>query len=157
MPNFIKKLYCWRSGDKADIIKRLYVWHPDDKFNPLIKLKLCVPYDSVGVFKAGKSYVLRFKTKFGSRMLLDSLRDTENIIPDPTNPAPYSTDYGSHTISEHKKSYSDALGRYVNYLAKLGDDYLHIKNMDERIEYLTARLSELRPDDYKSILTVQSL
>ena len=158
MPNFINRLYRWRRGDKADIIKRLYVWHRDDKANPLIELKLCVPYDSVGVFKAGNSYVIRFKTKTGSRMLFDSLRRTENIIHDyPYILEPYSTAYGSYTISEHKKFYSDALGRYVNYLAKLGDDYLHIKNMEERIEYLTARLSELRPDDYKSILTVQSL
>ncbi len=137
-------------------IHRLFIEHSDDKENPLVYLQLCMPYDQTGIYKAGKSYMIRSKTKNGCLSKIQELRRLENIIIDPNNPKPYSISYGSYTVKEHKKWYADALSRYVQSLTELDESFYYITDADKKILYLTVKLSQLRPD-YKSLLSTQFL
>lgn len=137
-------------------IHRLYIEHLDDDKNPLIYLQLCVPYRETGVFKAGKSYMIRSKTKTSCLSKFQELRRLENIIPNPNDPNPFTIAYGSYTIKEHKKWYSDALSKYVHTLTKLDDAFYYITDLDKKISYLEDKLHQLRPD-WRSILSTQVL
>ncbi len=137
-------------------IHRLLIQHSDDKQNPLVYLQLCMPYDQTGIYKAGKSYMIRSRTKNGCFSKIQEITRLENIIIDPNDPNPYSISYGSYTVNEHKKWYADALGRYVQSLTELDESFYYITDLDKKILYLTVKLSHLQPD-YKSLLTVQFL
>jgi hypothetical protein len=138
------------------IIHRLFVEHSDDKENPLVYLQLCLPYHETGIYKAGKSYMIRSKTKNGCLSKIQELSRLENIIIDPNNPKPYSVAYGSYTINMHKKIYAEALGWYVQSITKLDDAFYYITDSDKKISYLKDKLNQLRPD-YRSLLSVQLL
>ena len=138
------------------IIHRLFIEHPDDKENPLVYLQLCMPYHETGIYKAGKSYMVRSKTKNGCLSKSQELSRLENIIIDYNNPKPYSVAYGSYTINMHKKIYAEALGGYVQSITKLDDAFYYITDSDRKISYLKDKLSQLRPD-CKSLLSVQLL
>lgn len=137
-------------------IHRLFIEHSDDKENPLVYLQLCMPYHETGIFKAGKSYMIRSRTKTGCLSQIQDLSRLEKITIDLNNPKPYSVSYGSYTISMHKKIYSEALGWYVQSITKLDNAFYYITDSDKRISYLIDKLSQLRPD-YKSLLSVRVL
>lgn len=137
-------------------IHRLFIEHSDDKEDPLVYLQLCVPFDQTGIYKAGKSYMIRSRTKNGCFSKIQEIRRSENIIIDLNNPKPYSISYGSYTIKEHKKWYADALSRYVQSLTEMDQSFHYITDVDKKISYLTVKLSQLHPN-YKSLLSVQFL
>jgi len=136
-------------------IHRLYISHPDDEKNPLVYLQLCVPYKETGVFKSGKSYMIRSKTKPGCASKYYELKRLENAVPDLKNPNPYSVAYGSYTIGMHKQIYSDALTWYVQSITGLDDAFYYITDVDKKISYLEDKLRQLKPE--QSILSCQVL
>ena len=138
-------------------IHRLYIEHLDDDKNPLIYLQLCVLYRQTGVYKAGKSYMIRSKTKTGCLSKFQELRCLENIIPNPNDPTPFTISYGSYTIKQHKQWQSDALSRYVHTLTKLDDAFYYITDLDKRISYLEDKLLQLRPDLSSILLSTEVL
>jgi hypothetical protein len=137
-------------------IHRLCVIHSEDEKNDLTWLQLCFHYSELGVFKAGKSYMIRDATKRGCISKLQQLCLSEKIIPNINNPAPYSITYGHYTKGLLKKDFCRHLSIYVSSLAKPDDARYYITDVDKEIEYLTLKLSQLRPD-YKSSLPAKLL
>lgn len=137
-------------------IHRLCIIHPDDEKNDLTWLQLCFHYGEPGVFKAGKSYMIRDGTKRGCMSKLQQLCHSEKIIPDLNNPAPYSITYGNYTKGDLRKDFCRHLSIYVSSLTKLDDACYYITDVNKEIEYFTLKLSQLRPD-YKSSLPAELL
>jgi len=138
---------CFTKGINFMLIMthRLYVSHDDDDTDPLVHLKLCASFGDLGVFKAGKSYMIKSRTKRGCFDLLDRLRERERIIPDPDNPEPYSIALGSYAFWDYKEFYCDALGWYVHSLMKKEDAFEHVTRVKEKIKYLEKKLKQLKP------------
>lgn len=127
-------------------IHRLYVEHEEDKYDDLIYLRLCYPYNNTGVFKAGKSYMIRSKTKLGCNDYFFKLRQLENIIPDTDNPKPFSIAYGNYAFFEHKEWYCDALDRYIHSKIERDEAFVYITKLKNKIQYLEKKFRELHPD-----------
>lgn len=130
-------------------IHRYYVEHNDDKEDPLVCLQLHCLYDQIGVFKSGKSYVIRSNTKSGGWSQFEKVINLEKNLHDPPS---YKITHGVYTRKQHKEYYTDALGAYINTLTKLDDAYYFITDADKRMTYLEDRLRQLRRD-WKSILS----
>jgi hypothetical protein len=134
-------------------IHRLYIEHDDDKEDPLVDLQLHCLCAQTGVFKAGKSYVIRGNTKSGCWSQFEELVRLERNLHDPKS---FKIAYGSYTRKQHTEWYSYALGAYINKLTKLDDAYYLITDLDKKIGYLEGKLRQLRPD-WKSILSCLTL
>lgn len=128
-------------------IYRLYIQHPDDEENDLIYLQLSKNYTLTGLFMAGKSYMMRSKTKNESKLMLYEIMLLEKKLPDPT----WRAGLGYYTIRQHKEMYIVALMRYINSLTRIDDAFRYITDSDKKLEYLTDKLRKLNPN-YKSDL-----
>ena len=137
-------------------VHRLHVEHIDDNENPLIYLKLCFPYAKTGIFKAGKSYMIRSKTESVCYSKFNELRCLENLIPDLSDPKPFNITYGSYLMEGHKEIYSLALSHYISTLTKLDRAFYYITDIDKQIIYLEDRLCQLKPD-WRAILWSQTV
>lgn len=100
--------------------------------------------------------MIRSKTKLGYIKWLNELRQLENIIPDPKNPAPYRVAYGNYPIWEHKEWYCNALSAYLYGKIKEEEAFSYITKISQKIAYLEKKLRELHPN-YRLILSPEIL
>ncbi|MBN1664015.1 MAG: hypothetical protein JW943_10485 [Deltaproteobacteria bacterium] len=127
-------------------IFRCYIQHPDDEENHLIYLQLSYRYEETGIFEAGKSYMIRSKTKneFFS-MMYEIMHFKKISIPKSHEVGPWCPTPGYYTIRQQREMYIIALHRYVSSLTQIDETFRYITDADKKLSYLDNKLSKLKP------------
>jgi hypothetical protein len=124
--------------------------HEDDD-NYLTFLKLSYPYSKTGVYRSGKSIIIKSHTKWGCYKYLDRLVESECIIHD-GKPKDFPV-YGE-PILILKNTYVYYLELYISSELGYNSDVLntlkYITRTSKKIAYLEAEVKKLFPD-YKNI------
>jgi hypothetical protein len=134
-------------------VRRIWIEHADDAENRLVRLQLHCHCSEIGVFKSGKSYMIRNNTNSGCMSQIDVLGRLDRNLHELKQ---YHSGYGCYTRKEFREEYTHALMAYIVTLAKLDDACYLITDLDKKIYYFEDKLRQLRPD-WKSILSCLAL
>ena len=144
--------YLWKALIMFGFIYRLHIQHPDDKENYLVYLQLSQFYKFTGIFKAGKSYMIRSKTKKDCESMIYEIIRVENNLPEPTEMHRWSQGLGCYTVRQHKEFYIAALTEYIESLTRLDYAFRYITDSDKKLSYLEEKLGQLVPYYEKKLL-----